>query len=279
MKKNLTTDVEKTWCKGCGNFGILNALEKTVEKLSDHGIEKKNIVMTAGIGCHGKIFDYVALSGLYSLHGRSKATAQGMKLGNPSLKVIDFAGDGDAFGEGIAHLLFAAKRNADITVIIHDNGVYALTTGQSSPTSEKGHKGPSTPEGNIEEPLNPINLLLMAGASFVARGYAGKIDHLADLMVEAVLHEGFSVVIVKQPSVVFSNNYKLYNEIVEVISKPAKTVADAMELAKVTEEKMAIGVFYKMQKPVFHKKLYGDWNPISDKMEKSKRIELIQEFL
>jgi len=279
MGKDLSTDAEITWCPGCGNFGILNALKKTVKKLEDKGVKQNHIIISSGIGCHGKIFDYVGLSGLYSIHGRSMATVQGMKLGNPDLKVVAFAGDGDAYGEGIAHMIFAAKRNADITVIVHDNGTYALTTGQFSPTSKKGFKGPSMPEGNVENPLNPLSLLLEAGASFVARGYAGKIDHLSDTLVEAVLHEGFSVVDVLQPSVVFNNTYKLYNEITAIVSKPANSFEDAAKLVKKMDKKLPIGVFYKVKKPVFHKELYGDWNPLRNKIHRKERLNQVKHLL
>jgi 2-oxoglutarate ferredoxin oxidoreductase subunit beta len=279
MSKDLSTDAEITWCPGCGNFGILNALKKTVKKLEDKGVKQNHIIISSGIGCHGKIFDYVGLSGLYSIHGRSMASVQGMKLGNPDFKVIAFAGDGDAYGEGIAHMIFAAKRNADITVIVHDNGTYALTTGQFSPTSKKGFKGPSMPEGNVESPLNPLSLLLEAGASFVARGYAGKIEHLSDILVEAILHEGFSIVDVLQPSVVFNNTYKLYNEITEVISQPADSFEDAVRLVKQIGKKLPIGIFYNVKKPVFHKELMGTWNPVKNKLDKNERLKKINEFL
>jgi 2-oxoglutarate ferredoxin oxidoreductase subunit beta len=207
------------------------------------------------------------------------ATVQGMKLGNPDLKVVAFAGDGDAYGEGIAHMIFAAKRNADITVIVHDNGTYALTTGQFSPTSKKGFKGPSMPEGNVENPLNPLSLLLEAGASFVARGYAGKIDHLSEVLTDAIMHEGFSVVDVLQPSVVFNDTYKLYNEITEVVSKPADSFEDAVKLVKKMDKKLPIGVFYKVKKPVFHKELYGNWNPVKKKQNRKERLKIVEEFL
>jgi 2-oxoglutarate ferredoxin oxidoreductase subunit beta len=279
MSKDLSTDAEITWCPGCGNFGILNALKKTIDKLDKKGVKQKYIIISSGIGCHGKIFDYVGLSGLYSIHGRSMATVQGMKLGNPDLKVVAFAGDGDAYGEGIAHMIFAAKRNADITVIVHDNGTYALTTGQFSPTSKKGFKGPSMPEGNVENPLNPLSLLLEAGASFVARGYAGKIDHLSEVLTDAIMHEGFSVVDVLQPSVVFNDTYKLYNEITEVVSKPADSFEDAVKLVKKMDKKLPIGVFYKVKKPVFHKELYGNWNPVKKKQNRKERLKIVEEFL
>lgn len=275
----LSTQAEVTWCPGCGNFGILNAFKKSIHKLEDRKVLRNNIVLSSGIGCHGKIFDYLRMNGLYSLHGRSMATVQGMKLGNPELKVITFAGDGDAYGEGLEHMIFAAKRNADITVIVHNNGVYALTVGQYSPTSRKGFKGPSTPNGSIEEPLNPLSLLLEAGASFVARGFAGKIDHLSDLIVEAVLHEGFSVIDVLQPSVVFNNTYKLYNELTEIIPKPAETLEEAIKLSKDFKNHLPIGIFYKVKKPVFHKELFGEWNPVKKHMMREDRMQQIASYL
>ncbi len=279
MVKDLSTDAEITWCPGCGNFGILNAVKKAVKKLEDGGVKQRHLLISSGIGCHGKIFDYLRLSGLYSIHGRSMATAQGIKIGNPDLKVIAFAGDGDAYGEGISHMIFAAKRNADITVVVHNNGTYALTTGQFSPTSKKGFKGPSTPKGNVENPINPLSLFLEAGGSFVARGYAGNLDHLTDILVEAVLHEGFSIVDVLQPSVVFNDTYKLYNEITEEVSKPAENINDALKLIKKMDKKLPIGVFYKVKKPVFHKELYGNWNPVKNNWNKKKRLEKVEEFL
>jgi 2-oxoglutarate ferredoxin oxidoreductase subunit beta len=279
MSDDFSTAAEITWCPGCGNFGILNALKKAIVKLEEQGLKRSNIMISSGIGCHGKIFDYIPLSGLYSIHGRSIATVQGIKLGNPDLKVVAFVGDGDAYGEGIAHMIFAAKRNADITVVVHNNGAYALTTGQFSPTSKKGYKGPSIPEGNVEEPLNPLSLLLEAGASFVARGYAGKINHLSDIIVEAILHDGFSIVDVLQPSVVFSNNYKFYNEITEIIPKSARSFNEAIKLVKEMEDRIPIGVFYKIKKTIFHKELYGNWNPIRDKLDKEDRLKRVEQLL
>jgi len=275
----LATTAENTWCPGCGNFGILNAMKKAISMLEQHGIQQDHVIISSGIGCHGKIFDYVNLSGLYSIHGRSMATVQGIKLANPELKLIDFTGDGDAFGEGISHIIFAAKRNADITVITHDNGTYALTTGQFSPTSSKGFKGPSTPRGNVEEPLNPLTLLMEVGATFVARGYAGKIDHLADLIVKAVEHEGFSFIDVLQPSVVFNDTYKEYNDRVEILEKPPGSYEGAVRLAKRREGKLPIGVFYQVSKPVFHRELYGEWNPVKNRLHRKERLEKIKRFI
>jgi len=279
MAEDLGTGAENTWCPGCGNFGILNAMKNVVEKLEEDGIGREKLLISAGIGCHAKIFDYLNLSGLYSIHGREIATIQGMKFANPDLKVIGFGGDGDAYGEGLSHLIFAAKRNADITMIVHNNSSYSLTTGQMSPTSEKGFKGPSTPEGSIEEPLNPLMLMLSSGASFVSRGYAGKIEHLTDLIVEAVEHEGFSLVDVLQPCVVFHDDqYQKYNEAVEIMEEPAETRYEAMELTEETE-RLPIGVFYKEEKPVYHDEICPELNIVEDKMSKDERTKQVEKIL
>mgnify|MGYP001122198413 CR=1 FL=1 len=267
---DLTTYAVNTWCPGCGNFGILNAFKKAVRKLEEKGIKRNSIMISAGIGCHAKIFDYLRLSGFYSIHGRSMATVQGIKLANPDLKVVAFAGDGDALGEGISHMIFAAKRNADITVIVHDNGVYGLTTGQYTPTSEKGFKSPSTPKGNVEEPLNPLTLMLEAGATFVARGYSGKIGLLADTIAQAIEHEGFSYVNVLQPCVSFNNTYKRYNELIEILEKTPESYEDAMAVAR-RKEKLPIGVIYRIDKPVYHKELYGKFNPVANRLSKKEK--------
>jgi len=275
---DLATYAENTWCPGCGNFTILNAFKRAVRRLEERGIGRERIIISTGIGCHGKMFDYLDLSGFYSIHGRSMATIQGIKLANPELKVVAFAGDGDAFGEGISHMIFAAKRNAEITVIVHDNGVYGLTTGQYTPTSEKGFRGPSTPRGNVEEPLNPLSLMLEAGATFVARGYSGELRHLADIIVEAVEHEGFSFVDVLQPCVTYNNTWRSYNELVEILEGIPASFEEAIATAKRTD-RLPIGIFYKEEKPAFHIGLYGDHNPALKSIQREDRAVRIARLL
>ena len=275
--ENLGTNAENTWCPGCGNFGILNAFKKAILKLEEKDIKRENIVISAGIGCSAKIFDYLNLSGLYGLHGRDIASLQGIKFANPELKCITFSGDGNAMGEGLAHVLFAAKRNADITIIMHHNAVYALTTGQFTPITKKGWKGPSTPRGSVEEPLNPITILMEAGASFVARGYTAKVEHLSDLMVKAIEHEGFSFIDVLQPCVSWNNTYKLYNESTYILNDEPTTYEEAISLARNTD-KVPLGVFWKKSRPTFHEALYGLWNPITDAISLEKRLELIKKI-
>lgn len=274
----LKTYAENTWCPGCGNFGIINAFKKAVKKLEEKDISRDRIVISAGIGCHAKIFDYLKLSGLYSIHGRSMTTIQGMKLANPDLKPVTFAGDGDAYGEGLAHMIFAAKRNADITVIVHDNGVYGLTTGQFTPTSEKGFKGRSTPRGSVEEPLNPMTMMLEAGATFVARGYSGKIENLVDIITQGILHEGFSFIEVLQPCISFNDTYKLYNSLVEIIETTPDSFDDALALGR-KKDTLPIGIFYQQKKSPYHQELYGNWNPVEKRLSKKERRARIMDLV
>ncbi|MFX1238464.1 MAG: thiamine pyrophosphate-dependent enzyme [Promethearchaeota archaeon] len=276
--QDLGTSAENTWCPGCGNFGILAAVKKAILMLEEQGISRDKIVMTSGIGCSGKIFDYLNLSGIYSLHGRDMATVQGIKLANPDLKVVSFSGDGNGMGEGLAHVLFAAKRNADITIVMHHNEVYALTTGQYTPLTKKGWKGPSTPNGSVEDPYNALSLLLEAGATFLARSYSGKVNHLANIIVQAILHEGFSFVDVLQPCVSWNNTWELYNDITYELTENPKTFEEAYQIVK-KNDRLPIGVFWKKRKPVFHDQLYGNFNPIKHSLSKEKRIEYIKTIL
>lgn len=275
--KDLDTDIEITWCPGCGNFSILTAMKKTIQQLETKGYKRESFAISAGIGCHAKIFDYLRLHGLYSLHGRDIATIQGIKLGNPDLKVITFSGDGNAMGEGLAHTIFAAKRNQDMTLILHNNSVYALTTGQFTPLTPKGWKGPSTPQGSIEKPLNAVAIMIQAGATFVARGFSGKLDHLVDLMAQAIEHEGFSFIEVLQPAVPY-HSWSEYRERIEFLNDTPKSFEEAMQLAN-DRHSYTLGIFYKTNKPVFHKELYGEHNPVKDRLDRNQRIKTLQSLL
>ena len=275
----LDTYCKNTWCPGCGDFGILQAVKQAVGDLTKKGTPEENIVLTAGIGCHAKIVDYLNLNTFYSLHGRGVATAEGIKLGNPDLKVIAFSGDGDSYDEGIAHLIYAAKRNIDITVVIHDNRLFALTTGQFTATSPKGLKGRSTPQGSIEEPFNPLELMLAANATFIARGYCAKIQELKSLIVQAVEHKGFSFVEVLQPCISFFNSYQFYNErIYELESHNSGSREEALKKIREwnyngQDAKIPLGVFYKIQKPAYEQALLGELNPF--KREKEVNLEKV----
>jgi 2-oxoglutarate ferredoxin oxidoreductase subunit beta len=279
LKDDLGTYAENTWCPGCGNFGILQSIQKAIRTLEEKGYSRNDFAISAGIGCHGKIWDYLRLHGLYSLHGRPTATVQGMKTANPDLKVIAFSGDGDALGEGVSHTIFAAKRNADMTLVVHNNETYALTTGQFSPTSEKGYKSPSTPRGNPEEPLNPLTLMLSANATFVARVFPGKMNHMVETLVKAIEHEGFSFVDVLQPAVAYKDTWGYFRKNTEIIDDNGEDYEKAMQLAK-KKDTLPIGILYQNRKrEPYHKSLYGNNNPTKDSLSREERLQKIKDIL
>jgi len=275
--ENLKTNAEITWCPGCGNFGIFTALRNAIPKLEAKGINREDIVITAGIGCHAKIFDYLNLSGLYGLHGRNSSNAEGIKISNPDLKVITFSGDGNGLGEGLAHTIFAAKRNQDITMILHNNGVYALTTGQFSPLTNQGWKGPSTPLGSFETPFNAISLLIEVGATFVARSYAGDIKHLTKTLIRAIEHEGFSFIEVLQPAMPY-HKWEEYKDKIEYLSDEPKSKEEAIKIAH-NAHRFTIGIFHQEIREAYHKSLYGSLNPVKESLSRDKRLEKIIEIL
>lgn len=251
MAENFDTGVKLNWCPGCGNFGLFTAVKNAFVKLK---IQPKDILFVCGIGCHGHMINFLNACGFQGLHGRPIPVAVGAKLANKNLHVVVFTGDGDCLGEGLTHFINAARGNHDITVIIHDNQLYSLTTGQASPTSLKGHKTKSTPKGVVETPINPLTTALTANASFVARGSAAThIPHLTDLFVEAIQHKGFSVVDVFQPCVTFNklNTYQWFKERVYVLENhDIKNKQLAYEKA-LEEEKLPIGIFYKEERSVY----------------------------
>lgn len=258
--ENLETNCPNTWCPGCGNFGILQAVKDAVNSLVEAGTPKEKIVLVSDIGCNSKIADYIGVNSFYGLHGRSIASAEGVKLANPDLKILVFLGDGAALDEGISHLIHAAKRNSDINVILHNNRLFALTTGQFTAVSPKGFKGKSTPEGSVEDPINPLDLMMVSNASFIARGYALRIPHLKNLIVEAVNHKGFSFIEVLEPCVSFFNNMKFYNENVyeaasEDVSSKEKAAALIKEWNYTEEGKVPLGLFYKIERPAYEEQM------------------------
>jgi 2-oxoglutarate ferredoxin oxidoreductase subunit beta len=193
---DLKTDVHNDWCPGCGDFGILNAVQMA---LAEMNVDPSNVVIVSGIGCSGKIPHFVKTYGVHTLHGRSLPFATGIKLANPDLEVICAGGDGDGMGIGAGHFVNAGRRNVDMAYIVHDNGVYGLTKGQASPTLKLGMKPKSLPLPNINQGINPLILALAAGYTFVARGYAYDVRHLKDLIIKAVKHKGFAFLDVLQP--------------------------------------------------------------------------------
>lgn len=195
------SSIKPTWCPGCGNYTIWLALKNAI---SQTNLPHESFVLCYDVGCSGNMADFNRFYGIHALHGRAIPPAVGVKLANHDLKVIVVIGDGGGYGEGLTHFLNEMRGNHDITVIVHDNRRYSLTTGQMSPTTDKGTKTKSTPYGSIETAINPIALALVNHATYVARGFAVAVPQLQTLIKEAILHPGFAVIDVLQPCMVFN---------------------------------------------------------------------------
>lgn len=240
-----------TWCPGCGDFGIWTAFQNAAREA---GWDNTNSVLVAGIGCHGHIVNFMDMTSFEGLHGRAIPVAAGIKMANHKLNVFVFTGDGDNLSEGGNHFVHAARRNHDLAVIIHDNAVYGLTTGQTSPRSPKGYVSKSTPTGNINEPLHPLRMALAAGATFLARAYAGDIPRLMELMIKANDHKGFAVLQVLQPCVTFNKQYthiffqKNIYELPPEHDRTSKEAAYAKTL-EWGEKRIPVGIFYEVHEP------------------------------
>ncbi|MFQ6076619.1 MAG: thiamine pyrophosphate-dependent enzyme [Candidatus Bathyarchaeia archaeon] len=268
---------QNTWCVGCGNFGILTAVRGAIRELIESNeVKPENIVLSSGIGCHAKIVDYLKVNSFYSIHGRVPPTLTGMKVSNPGLKVIGFTGDGDGLAEGVSHLIHAAKRNTDITMVLHDNQRFSLTTGQFTPTTPRGQATKTTPEGSIEEPLNPLILMLASGATFVARGFTGEVKRLKEILKEAVRHKGFSFVDVLQPCVTFNDTWAFYRERVYDL-EDGRNLGDlegAMKRAREWGDRIPTGIFYRVEKPTFEDALLQGRVPSSERGTPNLRVVL-----
>jgi 2-oxoglutarate/2-oxoacid ferredoxin oxidoreductase subunit beta len=193
---DLKTDVHNDWCPGCGDFGILSAIQMA---LAEMNVDPDQVAVVSGVGCSSKTPHYLNAYGVHTLHGRSLPVATGIKLSNPKLEVIACGGDGDGLGIGAGHFVNSGRRNVDMAYMIFDNGVYGLTKGQASPTLKLGMKTKALPKPNINQGINPLMLALASGYTFVARGYAYDVRHLKELIKKAVLHRGFAFVDVLQP--------------------------------------------------------------------------------
>ena len=245
------TAAKPTWCPGCGNFGIQNAIKKALLSLN---LQPHEVVISSGIGCSGKIPHWVNVYGFHGLHGRALPVATGLKLANHKLVVIAEGGDGDGYSEGMGHFIHACRRNVDMTYIVHNNGVYGLTTGQVSPTGDKGFASSTTPHGAIECPLQPLALAISAGANFVARGFSGDAERLSKLISEGLRHKGFSFIDVLQVCVSFnpSKSYKWYQERVGNLEDEGHDPTDrakALEVVFRDDGLLPIGVFYRGCEP------------------------------
>ncbi|MFA6587660.1 MAG: 2-oxoacid:ferredoxin oxidoreductase subunit beta [Patescibacteria group bacterium] len=241
------TPMKPTWCPGCGDYGIWTALRMAIAEL---GWEPHEFLMVYGIGCSGNMANVVKSYGFHGLHGRALPVAIGAKLANKNLKVIALGGDGDGYGEGGNHFIHSLRGNVDITYIVHDNQVYGLTKGQMAPTTEKGQVTSSTPEGSIDQPINPPALAIAAGGTFVAQGFAGDTRQLSDLIKQGIAHPGFAHINVLQPCVTF-NHHNTFSWFLKRVYKldeknhQPKDKIKAFQKALEWGEKIPTGILYQ----------------------------------
>lgn len=249
---NLDTSVFPTWCPGCGDWGIWAALKGALRQLN---LPSHQIVIVYDIGCCGNMASFVKTYGFHGLHGRAIPAASAIKLTNHQLKVIVISGDGGLLGEGLSHFVSAARANMDITVILYNNQIYGLTTGQSSPTSMKGTKGKATPLGVVEQPIEPCGFALLSGATFIARSFAGAIPESTKVIADAISHKGFALVEMLQPCVTFNklNTYDWFRQKVKPLSQTPTDVYEAIIKARWTDQDIFTGVFRRDEAlPAYH---------------------------
>lgn len=250
-KKDYRSEIEPTWCPGCGDFGVLDAISAALAELA---IPNNNVAFVSGIGCSSRLPFFMKAYGIHSLHGRVLPIAAGIKLSRPDLSVVAVGGDGDAYSIGGGHLPHAARRNIDITYIVMDNEIYGLTKGQVSPTSAVGFETHATPYGSFEEPINPVALAIAYGATFVARGFSGKPKDAIELIKRGIQHKGFSLIDIFSPCPTFNkvNTNKWYLQYIDPVSPDhdTKDRIKAITLAMRTD-KIPVGVLYQIQKQTY----------------------------
>lgn len=276
------TGYKPTWCPGCGNWGIGMAIKMAFVEMN---LSPSSVLLSFGIGCSGNMNDFVNGYAMHGLHGRAIATAVGMKLANHKLPVCAIVGDGDCYGEGGNHFLHACRGNHDIKVIIHDNRVYGLTTGQVAPTAEKGQKSKSTPSGIIEVPVNPLALAITQGATFVAQTFAGDTKHMVETIKRAFSHTGFAVVNVLQPCVTFDkrSTYQYYMQHVyklEDTYDPSNRAAALEKSFEVDSEKYPLGLIYTSSRKAYHEEaVQNGETPLIAQSRFQDFDNLVEEFL
>jgi 2-oxoglutarate/2-oxoacid ferredoxin oxidoreductase subunit beta len=273
--KDYRSPVHNNWCPGCGDFGILTALQQALAQLQ---IPPHKVAVFSGIGCSGKTPHYVNAYGFHTLHGRVLPNATGARLANSSLTVVAVGGDGDGYGIGAGYFVNSGRRNVNFTYLVFDNGVYGLTKGQGAPTLEKGMRTKSMPEPAIQDNINPVALAIGCGYTFVARGYALDVKNTAQIIASAIDHPGSSFVDILQTCPTYNDlhtkewfeatiedrtrMYKMsdegYDGVVHDPSNPTEVIAkkvQAMTKSYEFGERIPIGVFYQARLRTYEEEL------------------------
>lgn len=254
--KDFKGEVHPDWCPGCGDFGVLNCVQRALAEL---GLYQHQVAVISGIGCSSNLPGFINTYGMHTLHGRSLPNAQGFKLAHHDMTVIAVGGDGDGYGIGVGHLVHALRRNIDMTYIVMNNSIYGLTTGQTSPTSGEGMKTKSTPFGNPEMPLNPLTLALGSSASFVARAFSGNPKQAVEIYKAAIQHKGFALVDTFSPCVTFNkvNTAQFYRDNTYDLNAEGHDTTDLLKAMEVASRdtyasgRIATGIFYQNERPCY----------------------------
>ncbi len=255
------TENKPLWCPGCGDFGILTALKLALSEMVKDDLRREEIVLVSGIGCSGKLPHFIKVYGFESIHGRVLPVAQAIKLANHKLTVIGVSGDGDGYGIGMCHFMHSFRRNIDFTYIVHNNQIYGLTKGQYSPTSEKGAVTKTSPHGALEYPPSPLSPGVSSHAAFVARGFAGDVQHLKKLIIAGVQHKGTALIDVLQPCVTWNkvNTYDFFRQRVYKLEEDKKYNSSdkqaALKKADEWDKKIPIGIFFQTDLPTYEERL------------------------
>jgi len=282
LPANLYDSLDPAWCPGCGNFPMLKAFKQALAELE---IRPEALLVVSGIGQSSKFPHYLRSNTFNGIHGRALPVATGVRLANPHLKVVVTTGDGDCYGEGGNHLLAACRRNPDMTLVVHNNQVYALTKGQASPTSDQGFKSLIQPEGVPYPPLHALALAVAQDCSWVGRGFAGMGEHLKNLYQQALSHRGFALLEVLQPCVSFNrvNTYQWYQaRVYRVEEEPGYNPENelwAYGKAKEWGDRIPIGVIFKKSRPLLEEAFPAlAAGPLGGRQPERPRSDLLQDF-
>ena len=279
-KKNAEYDFK--WCPGCGDFGVRRALEiAMIDRLETSGEPIENNVVVAGIGCSGNLVHLLEGSqpyGFHGIHGRSLPISLGVKMARPELNVVVVAGDGDFLSIGGEHIGPQAARNLNVCAVIMDNGVYGLTKGQSSPTTKMGEITSSTPYGKLEAEINPLELYLTLGVSFIGSGFSGQPRPLANLITQGMEHPGFSIVHVQSPCTTYNDTFDaLKGNVRKGIDPTLFTVSDehdpsdrAAAYNLLQQDGIPVGlVYHDKTRPSLDQQVENTWTKTSEKTVQS----------
>ncbi len=241
---NVYGEFVTSWCPGCGNHDVLAAVK---EALARQDLEPHRVAMVSGIGQAAKIVHYLKCNGFNGLHGRALPAAQALKLVNPELAVLVESGDGCTYGEGGNHFLAAIRRNVDVTLIVHDNQIYGLTKGQSSPTTMAGQVTKNNPLGVMDQPFNPVAVAVAMRAGFVARTFSGLREHVVSTIMQAMKYPGFALVDLHSPCISFNkvNTFAWYKSRCREVGHDPSDWLAAMGAAAAWGDEIPIGVLYR----------------------------------